>query len=88
MTEKLTKAHRLIDRENILREGEQEPQSQSVEKTIAFLTDDEILPDGRVREYLLQSSERYFRLLHCPTTPSCDHSPGSAWILRSSRSDI
>ena len=48
MTEKLTKAHRLIDRENILREGGQEPQSQSVERTIAFLTDDELLPDGRV----------------------------------------
>ncbi len=60
MTEKLTKAHRLIDRENILREGGQEPQSQSVEKTIAFLTDDELLPDERVREYLLHTSERYF----------------------------
>ena len=60
MTEKLTKAHRLIDRENILREGGQEPQSQSVERTIAFLTDDELLPDGRVREYLLHSSDRYF----------------------------
>ena len=44
----------------MLREGGQEPQSQSVEKTIAFLTANELLPDERVREYLLQSSERFF----------------------------
>jgi hypothetical protein len=60
VTEDLAKAHRLIERENIFRESGGEPQRQAVEMTVAFLTDDRILPDEKVRGHLLQTSDRYF----------------------------
>jgi hypothetical protein len=60
VTGDLAKTHRLIERENILRKGGGEPQSQAVEKTTVFLIDDRFLTDEKVREYLAQTSDRYF----------------------------
>jgi len=60
VSDKLAKAHRVIDPEDAIRAAGTDPQTQSVEKTIAFLTNEETLRDAKVRVYLRQSSERYF----------------------------